>query len=158
MTNYDLKIEFTDPKDTYNSGDIIEGNITITNKQEKKGKPKPGKVKWVGIAFAENIPVKDDEPGKWTINYNNFSFNGKLVGKETKLSEWDSTTFSDNDPVTKPFKIKIPGGWKQNRGGQTPNLDWYVIMSVRLNSKLMGTPKFLGIVPVPNSDRSSTLV
>ncbi|MHA1149058.1 MAG: hypothetical protein ACTSR8_12540 [Promethearchaeota archaeon] len=159
MAKYSLKVKIKNPKDIYNSGDKIEGVITIRNKQEKKGKPKKGRIKWVEVSFAEHIPVREDDPGRWGVNLDgsNEPFEGRLLGKPKKLSEWDKVDLPDNNPVKKPFSVKIPGGWRSNRGGQNPTLDWFVIMTIRLNTKLMGIPKFVRILPVPKSDRTTTL-
>ncbi|MHA1150271.1 MAG: hypothetical protein ACTSR8_18750 [Promethearchaeota archaeon] len=154
-SKYDLQLAIKNPKSMYNPGDIIEGEIIITNRQQKKGVPKPGKVKWVGISFAENVPVADGEPGGWDIQIGMNEFSGKLLGKEYKVPEWNKVDLPNNNPIKKPFKVKIPGGWHNNRGGQHPNKDWYVIMCIRLNTKMIGIPKWAGIIPVPNSDRSA---
>jgi hypothetical protein len=155
----DMKVEITNPKAEYKPGDTMEGIISLTNPdKDRKGIPKPAKMKFVQINFAEHMYVSDNEFGKWSVflDSNHESFEGKMVGKEIELAEWKNVEFKDNNPISKPFSIKVPGGWHSNLGQKNPgNNDWFVIMTIREKTGLIGTPKFNRIIPVANSDRTA---
>ena len=68
MAKVEMQVEITNPKDEYKSGDALEGTITLVNtEKDKKGAPKPTKVKEVSVSFAERVSVSEDDMGAWNV-------------------------------------------------------------------------------------------
>ena len=156
-----MKVSITNPKDSYKPGDVFEGEITLRNTdKDRKGNPKKAKMKFVEITFAERIPLQENALGTWQVflDGSRDSFKGKVLGKSHQLPEWKNLEFKDSEPVSKPFSITIPGGWHSNLGGQQPNKDWFINVTIREKTGLMGTPRYSRIMPVENSDRIATIL
>src|SRR5271157_1362911 len=156
----EMSVSIRNPKNVYKPGDLLEGEITIWNPdRDRKGNPKPAKLKFVQMTFAEHARVAENQQGLFTVYLEGTRemFKGKMLGKEIDLPEWKGEEFKDNTPITKPFSVKVPGGWHNNLGGQLPSKDWYVICCIREKTGMIGEPKFTRIFPVLNSDRASTL-
>ncbi len=157
----EMQVTIKNPKPVYNPGDLLEGEITIRNAdKDKKGNTKPAKMKFVQVSFAEHIFIPENTLGTFNVFLDGTrdDFRGKQLGKEIELPEWKGVEFTNDQPITKPFAVKVLGGWHNNLGGQMPSKDWYVIVCIREKTGLIGTPKFTRILPVQNSDRGSTLL
>lgn len=154
----EMQVQITNPKPVYNPGDMMEGIITLINQdKDRKGIPKPSKMKYVKVSFAEHVRLGENEFGAWHVflDSNRENFDGKMVGKEMELDQWKNVEFKDNTPISKPFAVKVPGGWRSNLGQKNPSNDWFVIMTIQEKTGLIGTPKFNRIIPVANSDRTA---